>query len=229
MKKVIPFSKEILFNNKIEEITSISIDNTLKHDNNLVSGEFLINGTYKINNDSTQDEEFNYSIPVDITIDNKYNTSKCVISIDDFSYEIINEESLRVNISVMIDNLDIKDDPIETIEIESIDRDLGLEEKEVEEASVVNNNSNNKTINVDIDSKVNINSPKEEKTLEEELLNNMDSKKEYSIYRVYTMKEDDTIDSILDKYNITKELLSDYNDLDNLKVGDKIIIPNVDD
>ena len=201
MKKIIPFSKEILFKTKIEEITSIAIDNTLKLDNNnLVSGEFIINGTYKINNDSIQDEEFKYTIPVDISIDDKYDTSSCVISIDDFSYEIINEESLRVNISVMLDDLDIKDDPIESIEIESIDREIGLDDKEVEEASIINNNSNNKTINVDIDSNVNINSPKEEITLEEELLSNMDSNPEYSIYRVYTMKEEDTIDNILDKY-----------------------------
>ena len=227
MKKIIPFSKEILFKTKIEEITSIAIDNTLKLDNNLVSGEFIINGTYKINNDSPQDEEFKYTIPVDISIDNKYNTDNCIISIDDFSYEIINEESLRVNISVMLDDLDLKDDPIETIDIE--EREIGLDDKDVEEASIINNNSNNKTINVDIDSNVNINSPKEETTLEEELLSNMDSNPEYSIYRVYTMKEEDTIDSILDKYKVTKEILSDYNDLDNLKIGDKIIIPSIDE
>ena len=227
MKKIIPFSKEILFKTKIEEITSIAIDNTLKLDNNLVSGEFIINGTYKINNDSPQDEEFKYTIPVDISIDNKYNTDNCIISIDDFSYEIINEESLRVNISVMLDDLDLKDDPIETIDIE--EREIGLDDKDVEEASIINNNSNNKTINVDIDSNVNINSPKEEITLEEELLSNMDSNPEYSIYRVYTMKEEDTIDSILDKYKVTKEILSDYNDLDNLKIGDKIIIPSIDE
>ena len=129
----------------------------------------------------------------------------------------------------MLDDLDIKDDPIESIEIESIDREIGLDDKEVEEASIINNNSNNKTINVDIDSNVNINSPKEEITLEEELLSNMDSNPEYSIYRVYTMKEEDTIDNILDKYKVTKEILSDYNDLDNLKVGDKIIIPSIDE
>jgi len=57
----------------------------------------------------------------------------------------------------------------------------------------------------------------------------MDDNPEYSIYRVYTMKEEDTIDSILDKYKVSKEILSDYNDLDNLKVGSKIIIPSVDE
>ena len=233
MKKIIPFSKDLLFKTKIEEITSIALDNTLKLEDNIVSGEFLINGTYKMIENGELEEEFRYSIPVDITIDKKYDTSNCSISIDDFSYEIINEESLKVNISVMLDDLDIKEDPIETIEVELEDREIGLEEKELSDmdTSIINENSNNnnKTINIDIDSNVSINSPKKEVTLEEELLNEIGSTPEYSIYRVYTMKEEDTIEGILEKYGVTKELLSDYNDLDNLAVGSKIIIPSVDE
>ena len=231
MKKIIPFSKDLLFKTKIEEITSIALDNTLKLDDNLVSGEFLINGTYKMIENGELEEAFHYSIPVDITIDKKYDTSNCSISIDDFSYEIINEESLKVNISVMLDDLDIKEDPIETIQVELEDRELGLEEKELSDmnTSIVEENSNNKTINIDIDSDVSVNSPKTEVTLEEELLKEIGSTPEYSIYRVYTMKEEDTIEGILEKYGVTKELLSDYNDLDNLTVGSKIIIPSVDE
>ena len=144
MKKIIPFSKDLMFKTKINEITSIAIDNTLKLDNNLVSGEFLINGTYKMIENGELEENFNYNIPVDITIDNKYDTSNCSISIDDFTYEIINEDNLRVNISVMLDDLDIKVDPIETIEID--DREIGLPEKDIEEASIVNKDSNNKKL-----------------------------------------------------------------------------------
>ena len=229
MKKIIPFSKDLLFKTKIEEITSISLDNTLKLDNSLVSGEFIINGTYKIIENGENDEKFHYEIPVDITIDNKYDTSNCLISIDDFSYEIINEEYLKVNISVMLDDLDIKIDPIETIEIDVSDRDIGLEEKEIE-PTVIDNSIENSSINnikVDVDNKIEINS--KEKNLEEELLKNINDNPEYSIYRVYTMKEEDTIEKILDSYGISRELLADYNDLDNLVVGSKIIIPSVDE
>lgn len=229
MKKIIPFSKEILFKTKIEEITSIALDNTLKLDSNIVSGEFIINGTYKMIENAEVDENFHYEIPVDITIDNKYDTSNCIISIDDFSYEIINEEYLKVNISVMLDDLDLKVDPIETIEIEVGDREIGLEEKEVD-SKVIDNSIENSTINniqVDVDSKVEIN-PKE-KSLEEELLKNVNDNPEYSIYRVYTMKEEDTIEKILEQYGISREILADYNDLNNLIVGSKIIIPSVDE
>ena len=91
MKKIIPFSKDLMFKTKINEITSIAIDNTLKLEDNLVSGEFLINGTYKMIENGNLDEEFKYSIPVDITIDSKYDTSNCYISIDDFTYEQIDK------------------------------------------------------------------------------------------------------------------------------------------
>ena len=228
MKKIIPFSKDLLFKTKIGEITSIALDNTLKLEGNLVSGEFLINGTYKIVENGESEEKFHYDVPVDITIDNKYDASNCIISIDDFSYEIINEEYLKVNISVMLDDLDIKDDPIETIEVSVDDRDIGLEEKEIE-PTVIDNSIENSTINniqVDLDSKVNVNTKND---IEKELFTNIDDTPEYSIYRVYTMKDDDTIDKILETFGINRELLAEYNDLDNIVVGSKIIIPSIDE
>ena len=48
----------------------------------------------------------------------------------------------------------------------------------------------------------------------------------YVEYNVYIIREGDTIDTILDKYNTTIDKLKEYNDLDDLKLGDKIIIPN---
>ena len=53
--------------------------------------------------------------------------------------------------------------------------------------------------------------------------------KEYSIYRVYLVAPDDTLDKILIKYKVTKEELSHYNDLENIKPGIKLIIPSVDE
>ena len=47
----------------------------------------------------------------------------------------------------------------------------------------------------------------------------------YSTYSVYILRENQTIDEVLAKYNTNREVLSEYNDLDNLKVGSKLIIP----
>lgn len=234
MKKIVPFTKDLMFKTKIGEITSIALDNTLQLDKEFVSGEFIVSGTYKMLEGSQIEEEFKYNIPVDITIDSKYDTSKCQVSIDDFSYEIINEEKLKVNISVMLDDLDIKEDPIETIEV-SVNEDR--EDMEDEDKDILNNidtelsnlaiGSGNTAINNEIT--INNNEIKDDKTFEDELLENMSDEKEYSIYRVYTVKEDDTLDLIYDKFNTNKETLMDYNDLDNISVGSKIIIPSQDE
>ena len=237
MKKIVPFTKDLMFKTKIGEITSISIDHTLKLDQEFVSGEFIIDGTYKLQEGSELEEKFNYKIPVDIAIDSKYDTKNCTISIDEFTYEIINEECLKVNISVMLDDLDLKVDPIDTISVDSLDRDYDeldiIDDNDIETKTNVKDNLNNKSINdsvinninVSVDNDIKVNN----KELDSDLFDNLSDEKEYSIYRVYTVKEDDTIDLILEKFNTTREILSDYNDLDNLMVGSKLIIPSSDE
>ncbi len=47
----------------------------------------------------------------------------------------------------------------------------------------------------------------------------------FSTYYVYIVRESDTIESIIDKYKTTREQLQNYNDLSDVKVGTKLIIP----
>ena len=49
----------------------------------------------------------------------------------------------------------------------------------------------------------------------------------YTTYSVYLLRENDSIENIIENYGVTREELSYYNDLDNLNVGSKIIIPTV--
>ena len=223
MKKIVPFTKELVFKNGISEITSITLDNTLKLDKNLVTGEFIISGTYKMIGGDLE-EEFKYNIPSFVTIDTKYDTTNCQVSIDDFSYEIINEEKLRVNISLMLDDLDIKEDEIEEIKVDNrVDKEyLMLDNNINDNIDVISSKNENDT---NINNNINVNNTKK---IEKELFT-PDDTLEYSIYRVYTMKDDDTLEYIYEKYNVNKEILAMYNDLDNLKVGSKIIIPSVDE
>ena len=250
MKKIVPFTKDLMFKTKIGEITSIALDNTLKLDGETVSGEFIVSGTYKMLDVSQTEEEFKYNIPVDITIDPKYETKNCVVSIDDFSYEIINEENLKVNISVMLDDLDIKDDPVETIEVVVPKEDKETNEVEVQDErkekeftflegdvnddlKELENFAKEKNISIKKEEVVSEKKSSEEINVNtdfsETLFQDIEEEKEFSIYRVYTVKEDDTIDIICDKFNTNKEILSDYNDLDNLVIGSKLIIPSQDE
>ena len=56
------------------------------------------------------------------------------------------------------------------------------------------------------------------------IFNNV-TEKEYSKFKVYIMREEDTLDSILLKYNVKMDEITEYNDVENIHVGDKIIIP----
>ena len=101
MKKIISFEKEIDFPSMIGEITSIALDHTLEFiDSNSIAGEFKISGTYKMTEASTLEEKFNYNIPVDITIVETFDLSSVKIFIDNFYYEIVNDDILKCNIDV---------------------------------------------------------------------------------------------------------------------------------
>ena len=47
----------------------------------------------------------------------------------------------------------------------------------------------------------------------------------YATYSVYILREDDNLEEVIAKYKTNREILAEYNDLDNLKVGSKLIIP----
>lgn len=52
-----------------------------------------------------------------------------------------------------------------------------------------------------------------------------DSDETFSTYSIYILRQEETLQSIIEKYNTTKEELEKYNDLSSLTVGTKLIIP----
>ena len=40
------------------------------------------------------------------------------------------------------------------------------------------------------------------------------------------MRENDTVNTIIEKYKVNKEELEEYNNLQELKIGSKVIIPS---
>ena len=223
MNKIIPFNKDITFNNSIGEITSIALDDTLKLiDEYSIKGDLIVRGCNKV---LDMENEFSYSMPVDITIDSKYDTSKCSISIDDFYYEIINENVLKVKIDLILDDLFYSDEPIKKEELvinsdDRIDIDASLKKKDKEWDVDVSLEKDDVNIDFNFDNK---------KDEMEDLFKEMNEEKEYSIYRVYTVLENDSLESIMDKYKITRDDLADYNDLMVITPGMKLVIPSTDE
>lgn len=233
MKQIIPFVKDISLAPKIYEVTSIALEHNLKMENSdSVVGSFTVSGKYRINNISINEEVFEENIPFDITLDSKYDASKVTIDIDDFYYEIINDEFLRVHIDVLVDNL--------VYEKEKVEKPAEIIKEEREEISTVINERNDDLMN----DNVNLSDKKEDTLIREEdvkaskkdeeresdITNKIetglfDKEEKYITYKVHIVRDAETIDEITAKYNVSKEELEKYNDLNNIVLGTKIIIP----
>ncbi len=57
----------------------------------------------------------------------------------------------------------------------------------------------------------------------------VDSEEEYITYNVHIVRELETLESICQSYEASVELVKEYNKVDNINIGDKIIIPICED
>ena len=208
MDKIIPINNDLEFEKAIEDITSIALDKDININNTDIGGTLTVSGTYKSLNTTASEEEFSYDIPIDITMGDNFDLESADIDIDDFHYDIKGDNILEVKIDLLLSNViekitpDIEEDIVKDIPILEEDNDLSDIYRKVDEIED-----------------------------EEEIKTNslftkfLDSDDTYVTYKIYFVRENDTVESILDKYNITKEELSNYNDLDSIKINDKIVIP----
>ena len=248
MKQIIPFVKDISLDSKISEITSIALEHNLKMENNdSVVGFFTISGKYKMNEISINEEVFEKKINFDITLDDKYDASKVTIDVDDFYYEIINDEYLRVHIDVKVDNLVYYKKDIESITeeeapslVEIISDDKEEKENKRNENEVLKKVERNIKEDIMIDDANNetlkiIEEKKDDDKLDiSEITNNitsgfLGSEEKYSTYKVHIIRESETIKTVMEKYNVSKEELEKYNNLDNVILGTKIIVPVINE
>jgi LysM repeat protein len=226
MKQIIPFEKDILFKTKIGELTSISLDNDLiLKGEDIVTGNFYIKGTYKMISSSTNEEEYSYKIPCEIQISDTYDTYDCTIDIDDFSYEIKNDDTLCVKISVLLDNLvkkeiEVKEERKEEKLIDMTDQLPIKEELEQEKPET-------KKIEELVVDERNIDPVNVFNDIKSDIISDTDER--YLTYKVYTVQEEDTIEKICTKYKVSVDQIKDYNDFDNLTTGLKLLIPNSND
>ena len=217
MKKIVPFKKDISFDNNIAEISSISLEHTLKlQEENIVSGEFIISGTYKMTEASLNVDPVEYKLPFDISVDKKYDTKNIDVDINDFYYEVTNNEILSVSIEVVLDGLEEKpreekEENTLTDEIETLE-----ETREVENQTQTVSAENNE---IEVNEETNVKS----------IFEDLDENERYAVYKVHIVTENDTIESISSEYNVNREDLEAYNDLSELKIGDKLIIPSHED
>lgn len=196
MKQIVPFTKSINIDTDIDEIISISLDKKVEDVNNgHILGTLDLYLEYKENDISVDVLKYNSLIPFDIVIDDKYLIDDVTLDIDDFYYEINNKEVV-LHIDLLVDNLKYNDTELEKIIEKRDDQDLFLEEEE----------------------RVN--------DVQLPVYETFDSNNDaFVTYNVHIVRGEDNIDSICQKYGVTREDLSYYNDLSNIKLGDKLIVP----
>ena len=220
MKKIVPFKKDITLETNISEISSISLEHTLKlKEENLVSGEFIISGTYKMTEASLNIDSFEYKLPFDISIDQKYDTTNLDVDINDFYYEVTNGEILSINIEVVLDGLEEKPEKEESRVTEEKVETLEDTREEIQQNQTVQMVSNEEMTNEEVDTDNTVKS----------IFEDLDENERYAVYKVHIVTENDTIESISSEYNVNREDLEAYNDLSELKIGDKLIIPSHED
>ncbi len=250
MKQIISFEKEIAFKTMIGEVTSISLEHTLSFQGpSTISGDMIVSGTYKMTEASTLEEDFQYAIPVDIMLTKELEEDNRSITIHNFTYDIRNEDTLHLYIDVLVKGrevIDLEEDKEEVIE------PVREEQPKIDEEQVEDTTNDNKELLTDIEVEESqkvidniINTDKKEEPVikndtQEEIKTTTDTKvmnsifsafanteETYTTYSVYLLRENDSIENIIENYGVTREELSYYNDLDNLNVGSKIIIPTV--
>lgn len=220
MKKKVTFEKNIEFPTMIGEICEISLDQELKFINESnVEGNLLLTGKYKMTEASRLEEEFSYKIPAEITFIEKLDLNTTNIEISDFYYEIENENILICHIELTIEGLEL-------LEEENI-----VLERECDGDDVVNKEIEIPMLEDNVEEEVEM-TKKEVNSSEKinSLFSNLDDENDrYGTFIVYMVRQDETINSIIEKYHTTLEELEKYNDLKEINLGTKLIIPLINE
>lgn len=212
MKNVIPFTKEITFDNKISEITSISLEENYNCTEDTIDGEFIVSGDYKTHELSVNKESFSYKLPFSVDLTEKIIPDTLNFEITDFSYDILNDNILKVNIEFSFDAKRDESTRDYASEVEELLNNDSLEEPKIEEKIEVENKDR-------LDKE-------DENTIIDSI---KEDDNEYITYHIHVVKESETVESICTMYKTNANLIAEYNDLNDFKVGEKLIIVEEDE
>lgn len=239
MNNVIEFKKDCIMKTRVAEITDITATHDYKILDDLIEGYFDVSGEYKITAAGLQKEEFMFTIPFSIALSSLIDKSTINLELKDFSYEI-EKDILHLKMILNMNYEEIHEIVSETKEEEeetmtSVDelleslKETNTQETESSSELMMDDNIDVKEdikeeVNNDIN-EINENEKIEAQTSIKNIISSMTDEESFYKYKVYIMREEDTIESIAIKYNVTLDDLREYNDLESLNIGDKIVIP----
>ena len=210
MKKNVSFDKNVEFPTMIGEIVELSLEHNLKFvDSFNIKGDLLLNGKYKLTEASRVEDDFNYNIPLEISLIEKIDINNSNIEIIDFYYEIINDNTMKCHVELEINGLEVLE---EKEEVRECDGDKVVEEEEINDEEEIEDEDE-----------------EEKESINDSLFTNLDEEDTYGTFLVYIVRENESINSIIEKYNTNIEEIQKYNDIDNIGVGTKLIIPYINE
>ena len=216
MKKNISFEKKIEFPTMIGEICAISLEQDLKFvDESTIEGDLLLTGRYKLTEASRMEEDFNYKIPTEISLTEKLDLNTSKIDISDFTYEIENENMI-CHIELLLEGL------------EKIEEEEDQEEKEERECDGDFPKEEVLEIEEKEEKKEKMQEEKEEET-KNLFFKLEDDKDTYGTFVVYIVRQNESIHEIIEKYHTSIEEVEKYNNLKEISIGSKLIIPLLHD
>lgn len=216
----IPFTKDIDFEKKVSEITSISLEHETKVEEGILKGNFIVSGDFKSHEVSVNKEPFSYILPFEIDLADDVDPNTIEFMIEDFTYEIIDQSILRVNIDFnVIASLKEKEEEeeeeplfqdVNNAFLEPVDI-LEEDDRSIKEMKIEENKKEEE---------------KEERESEDTIISNMKGEtNEYATYHIHMISDGESVETICTMYNSNLNILQDYNDLANITPGDKLIIP----
>ena len=216
MKEIIPLKKDIVFKTLIGKITNVDLEHEYKVKDEILEGNVLLSGTYKMTEASVIEEDFFYKIPFKVALSKNIDKDSISIEIDDFKYEC-NKDIMSVSIDLELSCNEIIENKSEDDKLieEYFNNEEEIKENKEEEIETTINEEHK-----DIDIEQNINN------IKDNIINN---ENKYYTYKVYIVRQNDNVESICSKYNVTLNDLKEYNDLSNINIGDKIIIPQINE
>ena len=222
MKSVIPFTKELDFNAKVNEITSISLEREFEVEEGSVVGNLFVSGEYKSHEISVNVVPFSFKIPFTIEIPDNLDKDSITIEISDFAYDMVDDSKIKVNIELELEGEEVLEEEVEE------ENEDPTPEVNTEEILEMFEDRNDEEDNKDTPSQEDIaDLPKEEEQIV--LTNTNDVADEYTTYHIHIIKEGESVETICTMYNTTMDMLMDYNDLSNLAAGEKLVIPSTDE
>lgn len=222
MKSVIPFTKELDFNAKVNEITSISLEREFEVEEGSVNGNLFVSGDYKSHEISVNVIPFSFKIPFSIEIPDNIKKDSVTIEISDFAYDMIDESKIKVNIELELEGEE--EVVIEEKEESSVNVDSEEIIKMLEEEKERNESDDSNEV-LEKDSRVPVQNEQLKNDNENLILQSVNNDSEYTTYHIHVYKDGETIETICTMYNSNVNILADYNDLNNITPGDKLIIP----